>query len=172
MSETHRWRRKYMESEHQKRKSNLKWRRNEFEMRRTISDLRETIELLHAEIRREQNEIQSQKRAIYIMKETMEKHNIPVYPAMMKLRLCDSTDEETCPLAMESINKCPPPFEGCCTALNALKPRQKCGELQCGHRFNAVWLMFHFVKNSTSRCPGAESARNGFNSTKEWYRSV
>jgi hypothetical protein len=91
-------------------------------------------------------------------------HRIPVFPTVMSFRLCASkNEEEQCPLALEKIDACGPPFEGCCDLLDPLKQGEKCAELGCGHRFNAVWLMYHFVRNSTFRCPVCRVGRRRFN---------
>lgn len=150
-----------MAAEHEKRRWHRKWRRQEFEMRRTISDLRETAELLQSELRRSKSEVQSQIRAIKRMHDIFRAHKIPVFPTMMSFRLC-AANGDVCPLALEPVDACGPPFEGCCAVLDPLRPNEKCAELGCGHRFNAVWLMFHFVRSSTFRCPVCRVGRKRF----------
>jgi hypothetical protein len=158
-----RWRRMYLCAEHERRRQASKWRRQEFELLRTMSYLRETIDLLHVELQRGKGELRSHMRAIERMKQTLTENDLPIFPVMMSLRLCTATDDtETCPLAIEPINQCAPPFEGCCLALNPLKPEQRCAELECGHRFNGVWLMFHFVRNRTFRCPVCRRGKERF----------
>ena len=156
------WKRMYMSSEHDKRNWVVAWRRREFSLLRTISEIKETVELLHSELCRSKNEVRSQIRAIKRMHDIFDAHSIPVFPAMMSFRLCTSVEGESCPLALESIDSCAGPFENCCTVLDPLKPNEKCAELGCGHRFNAVWLMFHFVRNSTFRCPVCRKGRKRF----------
>ena len=153
----------YYEAEHERRSQASKWKTREFELTRTISNLSETIELLHAELRRSKGEARSQSKAIHRMKQTLTDNNLPVIPTIMSLRLCVAeNDTELCPLAMDTINKCSPPFEGCCLVLDPFKQDQRCAELKCGHRFNGVWLMFHFAKNQTFRCPICRGGKERF----------
>jgi hypothetical protein len=156
------WRRKFMASEHEKRSLVVTWKRREYNLLKQISDLTETAEMIHAQLRKSKVELRSHMRAINVMKATLEANHLSVYPIIMSLRLCPATDDETCPLAMEAINTDTLPFEGCCSLLDPLKPTDKCAQLPCGHRFNAVWLMYHFVRNSTFRCPVCRKGRRYF----------
>ena len=156
------WKRKFMESEHEKKKLARAWKHKEYEMEKRISDLNETAEMLYAQVRKGRHELKSHMRAIKEMKAVMEANGLNVYPVIMSLRLCMAEDDETCPLAMEAINTDTLPFEGCCAVLDPLKPTEKCAQLACGHRFNAVWVMYHFVRNSTFRCPVCRKGRRSF----------
>ena len=158
------WRRKFMQSEHEKRSWAVAQRRREYNLLKQISDLTETAEMLHAQLRLRRHELRSHMRAIRIMKDTLDANQISgAYPVVMSMRLCRAeADDETCPLAMEPINTETLPFEGCCPLLDPLKPDDKCAQLMCGHRFNAVWLMYHFVRNSTFRCPVCRQGRRRF----------
>ena len=124
----------------------------------------ETIELLQAELRRAQREIRANHRVIASMRETLLEHNLPVQHTIGSLRLCLARDdEEPCPLSLAPINSSPPPFEGCdLVALDPLRADYRCAELACGHRFNAVWLMHHFVRASTFRCPVCRRGKRRF----------
>ena len=151
-----RWRRMYLGAEHARRRQLFQFQNRERELLRTMGNLRETINMLHAEIRRSQGHVRSHKRAIDRMRAVLAENNLtPALPATMSFKVCNARDEdEVCPLAMEPINRCAPPFDGCCVALNPLKQGKRCAELiLCGHRFNGVWLMYHFVRNRTFRCP-------------------
>jgi hypothetical protein len=161
MQTTH-WKRKYMESEHEKRRLERAWKRKAFEMQKQISDLNETAEMLFAQVRKGRYELRSHMRAIQDMKAVLQANGIRMYPIIMSLRLCMAEDHETCPLAMEPINTHALPFEGCCAVLDPLKPDEKCAQLSCGHRFNAVWVLYHFVRNSTFRCPVCRKGRRHF----------
>lgn len=156
------WRRKFMESEHEKRSQIVAWKRREFELLKKISYLNETAEMLYAQVRKGKYELRSHMRAINVMKATLEANHLSVYPIVMSMRLCLATDTESCPLAMEPINTDTLPFEGCCPLLDPLQPTHKCAQLACGHRFNAVWVMYHFVRNSTFRCPVCRKGRRYF----------
>jgi hypothetical protein len=156
------WKRMYMTSEHEKRRSLLAWRRKEDAMLKRISDLNETTEMLHAELRRSKWDLHSHKRAINQMRASMESHNLENIPVSMQMRLCEAADDEICPLTIEAVNGSPLPFEGCCLLLDPLKPTHKCAQLMCGHRFNAVWVMYHFVRNKTFRCPVCRKGRRFF----------
>jgi hypothetical protein len=156
------WRRKFMESVHSKRSLTLAQNRKEHRLLKQISDLTETSEMLHAQLRQSKFELRSHMRAIKVMKATLEANHLSVHPIVMSLRLCPATDEETCPLAIEPINTDTPPFEGCCPVLDPLHPTHTCAQLACGHRFNATWLMYHFVRNRTFRCPVCRKGRRSF----------
>lgn len=161
MQTTH-WKRKYMESEHEKRKLEMAWKRKAYEMQKQISDLNETAEMLFAQVRKGRRELKLHVRAIQQMKAVLQANDLKAYPIVASLRLCMAEDDETCPLAMEPINACALPFAGCCAALDPVKPDEKCAQLACGHRFNAVWVMYHFVRNSTFRCPVCRKGRRHF----------
>jgi len=124
----------------------------------------ETIEFLQAELRRAQREIRSNYRVIASMRATLVENNLPVQHAIASVRICIAqSDQEICPLSLAAINSSPPPFEGCAlVALNPLHPDYKCAELPCGHRFNAVWLMRHFVHARTFRCPICRRGKRKF----------
>jgi len=156
------WRRKFMQSEHEKRSWVMAHRRREQHLLKQVSDLTETAEILHAQLRKSKHELRSYMRAIRVMKDTLEANHLSVYPIVMSLRLCSASDDETCPLAMEPINTDTLPFEGCCPSLDPLKPTEKCSQLACGHRFNALWVMYHFVRNRTFRCPVCRKGRRRF----------
>jgi hypothetical protein len=71
-------------------------------------------------------------RTIAQMQQTLKDNNLTAFSSvMMSFRLCVAEDEESCPLAMDCINGCPPPFEGCCAVLDPLKPTHHCVELKC-----------------------------------------
>ena len=121
---------------------------------RQISDLGELVEMLSAEIRRGRCTIRSQQKMIESMRNALHANGIPVGPTTMSFSLCVAKDdEETCPLALLPINGCGLPFDGCCAAIDPLNPNKKCAQLVCGHRFNAVWVVYYFVRNNTARCP-------------------
>lgn len=156
------WKRKFMTSEHEKRKLLLDWKRKEKEMLTKMSYLNETAEMLFSQVRKSRHEVRSQMRAISHMKTVLEANNLHVYPVVMSVRICPAEDNENCPLAMDAINTSTLPFVGCCPVMDPLKPTHKCAQLACGHRFNAVWVMYHFVRNSTFRCPVCRKGKKFF----------
>lgn len=161
MSKTN-WRRKFMESEHEKRMLAAAWKHKERNLTKQISDLNETSEMLQALLRKSKYELKSHMRAINVMKATLEANHLSVYPIVMSMRICAAEDDEICPLAMEPINSDTLPFKECCPLLDPLQPTHKCAQLACGHRFSAVWVMYHFVRNSTFRCPVCRKGRRRF----------
>ena len=156
------WRRMYYTSEHEKRSWLLSWNRRQSNLNRTVSELHDHIEMLSAEIRRNREERRSYVRVITQMQQTLKDNNLTVFSSMMSFRVCLAEDDESCPLAMDRINVCPPPFEGCCAVLDQLKPTHHCAELKCGHRFNGVWLLYHFVRSNTFRCPVCRKGKKRF----------
>jgi len=154
----------YMESERARRLDQHRSRRVEEELKSRISDQEETIGALEAEVRRGRNEIRSKLRTICSMQATLTAHELPVQHSISSLHVCPANDdEEQCPLSMAPINLSPPPFEGCeISAMDPLNPQYKCAELICGHRFNCIWLMCHFVQNRTFRCPMCRSGKRSF----------
>jgi len=124
----------------------------------------ETIEFLQAELRRAQHEICSKNRIIESMRATLLANNLPVQHSIASVRLCLANDDnELCPLSLSPINSSPGPFEGCALfALDPLRMDYRCAELACGHRFNAVWVMYHFARSSTFRCPVCRQGKGRF----------
>ena len=153
-----RWKRAYFEAEHTRRKEKRKWKRAEAEHMRTISDQRETLMLMEAEVRRTRRELRSRMRIIREMHATLAQHNLPTrHHTIESLRICAAeNDEEMCPLSLNPINSE-------VDVLDPLHPNHKCAQLQCGHRFNGVWLMRHFVRNQTFRCPLCRAGSSRFN---------
>ncbi len=124
----------------------------------------ETIEFLQAELRRAQREIRANYHVIESMRATLVANNLPVQHSIASMRVCMARDdEEACPLSLAPINSSPPPFEGCTlVSLDSLRTDYRCAELLCGHRFNGVWLMHHFVRSRTFRCPVCRRGKRRF----------
>ena len=122
---------------------------------RLASEQSETIAMLEAEVRRGRNEIRRNFKTIMSMRATLVANNLPVQYSIASMHVCTAVDDlEECPLSLSPINDSPPPLDRCrLVALDPLNPHYRCAELACGHRFNAVWLMCHFVRNRTFRCP-------------------
>ena len=155
------WKRLYMESEHARRQDE----RRRIDLVKLVSEQNETITMLESEVRRGRNEIRCNLKTIMSMRTTLVANNLPVQHSISSMHVCTAnSDLEECPLSMAPINNSPPPLERCTlVALDPLHPHFRCAELICGHRFNAVWLMCHFVRNRTFRCPVCRSGRQDFN---------
>ena len=154
------WKRMYMECEHARRQVE----RERMELARLVSQQLETIGMLEAEVRRGRNEIRCKLKTIMSMRETLSANNLPLQHSFASMHICTAMDElEECPLSMAPINSSPSPLEKCkLVALDPINPNYKCAELTCGHRFNGVWLMCHFVRNRTFRCPVCRSGKRDF----------
>ena len=60
--------------------------------------------------------------------------------------------DEECPIGSEPIAQCCLDFlPGVC--YDPLQPDRSVAHLQCGHRFNAMNLVYHWARNNTVRCP-------------------
>jgi len=155
------WKRLYMESEHARRQDERKI----MELSKLASEQHEAIAMLESEVRRGRNEIRCKHRTILSMRATLVANNLPVQYSIESMHVCTAIDDlEECPLSMAPINDSPPPLERCkLAALDPLHPDFRCAELICGHRFNAVWLMCHFVRNRTFQCPVCRSGKRIFN---------
>jgi hypothetical protein len=153
-----------MESQCSRQQDQLRFKAIEEALMRKISEQDETINMLEAEVRRGRNEIRSKLRTICSMQATLVAHDLPMQHSISSLHVCQARDdEELCPLSMAPINSSPPPFEGCdVPALDPMNPQYKCAELICGHRFNCIWLMCHFVQNRTFRCLLCRSGKRNF----------
>ena len=154
------WKRLYMESEHARQTEE----RERKELVRLVSQQNETIELLECEVRRGRSEIRCKLKAMISMRSTLAANNLPVQHSIASMHVCTANDDlEECPLSLAPINNSPPPMERCTlVALDPLNLNFRCAELTCGHRFNAVWLMCHFVRNQTFRCPVCRSGKRDF----------
>jgi rubredoxin len=85
---------------------------------------------------------------------------------MASLTNCKARDHEICPLSLAPINQSPLPLgdniSPCDLVLNPMKPDHKCAQLACGHRFNAIWLIYHFIEGNTFRCPVCRAGETNF----------
>jgi hypothetical protein len=158
------WKRKFMESEHERRRQQRSWQTELFLLTRANSDLHENITYMSAQLALTASELAAKKKTIKAMRDALQAHHISAVPSLMSFHLCCATDDqEMCPLSRQPINHSGPPFEGCCSAIDPATPTSQCAQLlQCGHRFNAVWLLFHFVSNRTSRCPICRAGKKRF----------
>ena len=140
-----------------RRKHIARWESDTLELSRSISDREDTIKILQEELKHRRLMHATQREAIETMQKTMESYGIPVKRTMASLSNCRATDDEICPLSLAPINQSPIPLcdelGPSALSLNPMKPDHKCAELMCGHRFNSMWLVYHFVESGTFRCP-------------------
>ena len=159
----------YMTSEHTRRRLERQWLREKHEMEKKISDQQEAIQYLTYESLRNRKKM----RDLAIEKG---RHTL-----IASVRYCEAEDDsEMCPLSLEPINHSSPPFKSTTTMtlVDQMKPSLQCAQLQCGHRFNAIWILFHFAKKNTFKCPLCRAGHNRFRfqmqdlpqHIAEWFR--
>lgn len=155
--ECRRWKRKYMEAEHLRRKYVDQWDTDIHTLSSVLDDNEETIATLKSELKHAKTMNSSQRKVIQQLQDTLTRNEIPIKRTMMSLSNCRATDDEICPLSLMPINRSSLPRSDSrrpsALVLNPMKPGHKCAELVCGHRFNSLWLIYHFVKSNTFRCP-------------------
>ena len=161
-----RWRRKFMEAEHMRRKHIDEWENDIGDFSNTIADCQATIAILKSELKHARAVQSSQKKIIHRLQDAMASNGIPFKQTMMSIINCRATNDEICPLSLAPINGSPLPLSNeerpCSLVLNPLKPEYKCAQLPCGHRFNSLWLIYHFVNSNTFRCPVCREGQQDF----------
>ena len=147
-----------MASEHKRRKEETQWLRERREMEDRVSRQRETIDYLTTTATRDRQKL----RKVLI-------ENGQHTTMVASVRNCKAVDDgEICPLSLDPINHSPPPFETNMDeekpmmVFDTLKPDHRCIQLQCGHRFNAIWILFHFAKKNTFKCPLCRTGHGSF----------
>jgi len=155
-----------MEAEHTRRKYVDRWEKDMKEFSSTIAECETTIATLKAELRHSRTMHSTHRKLIQQLQDTMALNGIPIKHTMMSISNCRAEDDEICPLSLAPINKSPLPLSNdprpCTLVLNTMKPEHKCAELECGHRFNSLWLIYHFVECSTFRCPVCRAGQQDF----------
>jgi hypothetical protein len=151
--DNNKWRRLYMQSEKERRACKT-------EMGKIVSNLKHTAQLMKSEIQFHKRIIATQRKNILEMQRIMAENRLPVKNLMATFKLKKASDDEICPLSLAKINETahehiPGPFD-------PLKPDHKCAQLECGHRFSVSWLMYHFIKQSTFRCPVCRQGAKDF----------
>ena len=161
-----RWKRKYMETEHMRRKYVDRWETDIKDFSATIYECENTIATLRAELKHAHTMHSTHRQVIQHLQTTLDLHGIPNKHTMMSISNCRAADGEICPLSRAPINKSPLPYSDgespSTLVLNAAKPEHKCAELACGHRFNSLWLIHHFIERSTFRCPVCSAGQLNF----------
>jgi hypothetical protein len=160
------WKRHFMNAERNRRKQKRRLEADLFEV--SLKNIRSNRELkeLREQIARDQRMIKGQHKVIQHLKKLLQDNSIPE-PACTQVasfKTCRAGDNEICPLSLQPINASAPPYNVNYPSIDIepLKPHHKCAELMCGHRFNGLWLLFHFVARSTFRCPICRSGHEDF----------
>jgi hypothetical protein len=152
-----RWKRMYLDTEHARRKLVRRWEGDLNEFERGMSEYEETIRMLKEELLHTRLIQTTQFRIIEQLQKTLLNNGLAVKHSMASLTNCKAKDHEICPLSLAPINQSPLPLgedvAPCDLVLNPTKPDHKCAQLACGHRFNAIWLIYHFIEGNTFRCP-------------------
>lgn len=182
--ESRKWKRRFMEAERIRRKSVRRWEKDLAYFADAIADCERTIDALKAELDRSAEEHETaisvlkselrhartmratQAGVIKQMQKTLQDNGIPVRNAMASLNNCRARDDEVCPLSLAPINQSPLPMSEdgrpSTLVLNPMRPDRRCAELPCGHRFNSLWLIYHFVERNTFCCPVCRSGQENF----------
>lgn len=160
------WKRCFMSSEHEMRAMKRQLEEEMFEME--LQDIRSkrNLRLLKIQMKRDLSTIQAQRCIIGRLQKTLKDNEIaePSGTKIASFKTCIAENDEVCPLSLQPINSSLPPYDPkfADISVEPRKPHHKCAELQCGHRFNALWLLFHFVAQSTFRCPICRSGTVNF----------
>jgi hypothetical protein len=154
-----------METQHLLRKYVNRWERDTCALAKAVAECESTISTLKAELKHARRMHSTHRKVIRQMQQDMALGGIPIRRVMMSVSNCRASDDEVCPLSHKPINQSPLPWtasEPCVHVLNPMRPERKCAELACGHRFNSMWLMDHFVRHNTFRCPVCQSGEESF----------
>jgi hypothetical protein len=100
-------------------------------------------------LHRAQKNIRAHELTISAQRNILNKYKLPAFSSF---RLCKAHRDEICPLSLGKIKTSTLPFAPE-VVYNPAQPQNTCAELACGHRFSSMWLIYHFVRNSTFRCP-------------------
>jgi hypothetical protein len=156
----------YLEAEQARRKLIRKMENDLNEFDKGKSEYEETISMLEEELNHTRLLQTTQFRTIDQLQKTLLNNGLAVKRSMASLTNCKARDHEICPLSLAPINQSPLPFgdntSPCDLVLNPLKPDYKCAQLVCGHRFNAIWLIYHFIEGDTFRCPVCRAGEANF----------
>ncbi len=155
-----------METQHLLRKYVGRWERDMRDLSKIVADCEDMVSTQEAELKHARRMHSTHRKVIGQMQQDMRLGGIPIKRVMMSVSNCRASDDEICPLSHKPINRSPLPWTTeplpCTHVLNPMKPERKCAELACGHRFNSMWLMGHFVRHSTFRCPVCQSGEENF----------
>ena len=160
------WKRSFMSAERERRQMKRVMEARMFELEISEMGSRQEARLLREQIKRDKFTIKGQHGIIRRLQRLLKDNGIaePFDTQVISFKTCKANDNEICPLSLQPINSSVPPYDAKHPAIDIEphKPNNKCVELECGHRFNGVWLLFHFVAQSTSRCPLCRSGHEDF----------
>ena len=143
------WRRRYLHSVWRLRRQERLHAFTTKKMTKTQLRLQRDISQLKNDLRRATKGLRAQELTISAQQNVLGQYKLPSYSSF---RLCTARQDEVCPLSLGNIETSTLPFAPD-TVYNPSQPQHTCAELACGHRFSSMWLLYHFVKNSTFRCP-------------------
>ena len=164
--DTRKWKRAFMGCERERRRMKRDLEATIFEM--DVEAVRSDIEIqdLKFQIKRDLCTIQGQRRIISDLQKLLRDHAIdePSGTRIASFKTCRASEDEECPLSLHPINASPPPYDPKHATIDVepRKPHHKCAELHCGHRFNSLWLLYHFVSQNTFCCPICRVGPNDF----------
>ena len=160
------WKRMYMSAEHERRKIICKWENDLKDFEQGMTEYEDTIRMLKQELMHTHAIQTAQRNVIEKLQSTLSKNGLPVKSTIASLTNCIAKNHEICPLSLEPINKSPFPMGDatipCDLVINPLRPDHKCAQLPCGHRFNSIWLIYHFIESNTFRCPICRAGESSF----------
>ncbi len=156
-NDNNRWKRAFMSSEREGRITKRKLEDELIQLGMETMRYIQEIKDLEFQTKRDLCTIQGQRRVIHNLQKALSDNAITEPPGthIASFKTCRAADMEVCPLSLHPINQSPPPYDSEHPEIDVepRKPHHKCAELQCGHRFNSLWLLFHFVAQNTFRCP-------------------
>jgi hypothetical protein len=160
------WKRLYTRAEDAKRKLISEWEKDIHAYAQRAAEYESAIETLKEELKHTRAVQSTQRKLIEQLQGTLQSHGFTVKHNMASLSNCRADDHEICPLSLAPINTSPLPFSNddapCPLVINPVKPDHKCAQLACGHRFNAMWLIYHFIEGNTFRCPVCRAGESHF----------
>ena len=160
------WRRLCTKAEDTNRKLIGEWENDIRTHVQRATELESTISTLNEELQHTHKVQSAQRKLIEQLQTTLQDNGFIVKRNIASLSNCRAGDDEICPLSLAPINTSPLPLSNddspCPLTINPIKPDHKCAELACGHRFNAMWLIYHFIEGSTFRCPVCRAGESNF----------
>lgn len=167
LNDARKWKRLFMQAEHERRQLKRKFETRMFDKDiEGIRFLRE-IRILKKKCARDRHMITEQRKVIQRLHERLKENGIPEPEGtqVASIKTCRASRNEICPLSLQPINSSDLPYDAKHpeVIVDPCKPHHKCAELACGHRFNALWLLVHFVSRRTFRCPICRQGHADFN---------
>ena len=143
------WHRLYLRCEWKRRNQHRRSANAIQKLKQKYAYAKELCKTLKNEVLLSHSRLRSQELTISAQKNAIHQYKLPAYASF---RLCTPAQYEVCPLSQTYISSSSLPFAPD-VVYNPEQPQHTCTELECGHRFSAMHLIFHFIKHSTFRCP-------------------